>query len=401
MTHILHLSSNNPVVHLKAYGGVRIQGVDQTEVQCEIDAPQLATLMEEKGHVYITANSSCKLTIPTGSSIEIEKGMGSISIENIKNHIQIEKALGNLVLSNVNSAKVEKVGGNFSVRKATGEIRLEKVGSSLVAESIQSLRCDKVGGQCLVKDVAGDFSLEKAGGRFTAQGIQGLMTVYKVGGAFNVAGVTLNDDVRAGGNIHITKLTLNKNIELHAGGDIDVEFDEDFPGASLEMNSGAYHIRIKLGQDNLDIGDKVYEYQFGEGKRDLYLVAGGEIKVGDEVDEDEDIVGDLSSHFAYEESAFNELIQERVESATRHAEAKMKAAEIRLEQIKDRVEKHRGFNIKVHLDDINPIPPVPPVTRTVGKKGPTDEERLMILKMLQDKRITVDEAEALFKALED
>lgn len=136
MTHILHLSSNNPVVHLKAYGGVRIQGVDQTEVQCEIDAPQLATLMEEKGHVYITANSSCKLTIPTGSSIEIEKGMGSISIENIQNHIQIEKALGNLVLSDVNSAKVEKVGGNFSVRKATGEIRLEKVGSSLVAELI-------------------------------------------------------------------------------------------------------------------------------------------------------------------------------------------------------------------------------------------------------------------------
>jgi hypothetical protein len=35
-----------------------------------------------------------------------------------------------------------------------------------------------------------------------------------------------------------------------------------------------------------------------------------------------------------------------------------------------------------------------------GKKGATDEERLMILKMLQDGKITVDEAETLFKAME-
>jgi len=48
-----------------------------------------------------------------------------------------------------------------------------------------------------------------------------------------------------------------------------------------------------------------------------------------------------------------------------------------------------------------PVPPVPPVTRPAGKKGASDEERLMILKMLQDKKITVDEAESLFKALEE
>jgi hypothetical protein len=401
MTHILHLSNNTPIVHLKAYGGVRIQGIDQTDVQCEIDAPQLATLKEEKGHVYITANSSCKLILPTGSSIEIEKGMGSISIDNIHDHIRIEKALGNLVLSNIDSAKVEKVGGNFSVRNASGEIQLEKIGSSLVADSIQSLRCEKVGGQCFVKDVAGDFLLGKAGGRFTAQAIDGLVTVTRVGGSFTAMDLTLNGDLRAGGNIHLSRMNFNKNVELHAGGDIELQFDESFPGAKLEMNSGAYQIRIQLGKDDLNIGDKAYEYQFGEGKRSLTLIAGGEIALGNNVEEGEEIIDDLSSHFTYEESAFNELIQERVESATRRAEAKVKAAEIRLEQIKDRVEKHRGFNITVDLDDVGPIPPVPPVTRPAGKKGPTDEERLMILKMLQDKKITVDEAEALFKALED
>jgi hypothetical protein len=404
MTHILQISRNDPVVHLKAYGGVRIQGVDQPEVQCEIDAPQLATLMEENGHVYITANSSCKLTIPIKSSVEVEKGMGSISIHNIQNHIQIEKALGNLVLSDINSAKVEKVGGNFAVRNASGEIRLEKVGSSLVADSVQSLRCEKVGGQCIVKNVDGNFSLGKAGGKFLGQDIKGLTSVYKTGGSFVASSLTLNGDVRAGGNIRIANFNINKNIELHAGGNIDLAFTEDFPGASLEMNSGAYHIRIKLEKDNFDIGEKVYEYKFGEGKRDLYIIAGGEISIGGVVELEEEVVGDLSSHFNYEESAFNELIQERIESATRRAEAKIKAAEIRLAQIKDRVEKHRGFNINLDVDDVEagqPVTPVPPVTRPAGKKRASDEERLMILKMLQEKKITVDEAEALFKALED
>jgi hypothetical protein len=41
------------------------------------------------------------------------------------------------------------------------------------------------------------------------------------------------------------------------------------------------------------------------------------------------------------------------------------------------------------------------MARKAGRKGASDEERLMILKMLQEKKITVDEAETLFKALED
>ena len=114
-------------------------------------------------------------------------------------------------------------------------------------------------------------------------------------------------------------------------------------------------------------------------------------------------MGDLSGFFAYEESALNEMIKERVESATRRAEAKIKATEIRLEHIQDEVEKNRGFRLDLELDDLKKtklVTPVPPVTRKAGKKGASDEERLMILKMLQDKQITVDEAEALFKALE-
>ena len=144
MTHILNISKNDPIIHIKAYGGVVIRGVEQDEVQCEIDAPQLATLMEDGGHVYITANSSCELTIPVNASIEMEKGMGSVSISNVKDKIEIEKILGNLVLVDVGAAQIERVGGNFSVKNAGGAVYLEKINGNLVVEGVESFHCEKV-----------------------------------------------------------------------------------------------------------------------------------------------------------------------------------------------------------------------------------------------------------------
>ncbi len=141
-------------------------------------------------------------------------------------------------------------------------------------------------------------------------------------------------------------------------------------------------------------------------KYNIDISAGGKILVGKVIEsEAEDIeVGDLSSYFSYEENALNEMVQERIEAATRRTEAKVKAAEIRLGQIRDNVEKNRKIKIDIDLDglkSLKKLAPVPPVTKKAGKKGASDEERLMILKMLQDKMITVDEAESLFKALEN
>jgi hypothetical protein len=100
------------------------------------------------------------------------------------------------------------------------------------------------------------------------------------------------------------------------------------------------------------------------------------------------------------------MIQSRIDSATKMAEAKIKSAEIRLEQIREKLEKNRGAIPDVDLGDLGTVfkgveEPIHHVHRKAGKKSASDEERLMILQMLQDKKITVDEAETLFKALED
>ena len=65
MSKVLKLTREDPVIHLKAYGGVQIRGVEQAEMNCEIDSSELATLVEENGHVYVTINAGCSLTVPS------------------------------------------------------------------------------------------------------------------------------------------------------------------------------------------------------------------------------------------------------------------------------------------------------------------------------------------------
>ena len=407
MANVLNLTRDDPVVHIKAYGGLQINGIDQAQVVCEIDAPQLATLVEENGHVYVTVNATCRLDVPVNSSIEIERGMGSVLIENITNGITIEKVLGNLVLMNVDRVQVEKVGGNFSVRKAAGHVKVEKIAGNLTIDDVGSMTCEKVGGNCVLRNIHGDCHIEKAGGKCLAQGMAGLASLGKFGGSLKARNITFQQGTKVGGGIELVGCQYENDLGFYAGGNIAIAFLNGQKDLRLKIRSGGHDIKIQAYGDDIVAHDGEFEHQWGGGSRTISLTAGGSVSVAEVTEMGEDLIGDLSDRFTFEESAFSEMIQDRIDSATRRAAAKVKAAEIRLEQIQDRVEKRRGFKIDFGFGEeegweVPPIPkqPVPPVTRPAGKKGATDEERLMILKMLQDGKITVDEAETLFQAME-
>jgi hypothetical protein len=386
------------------------------------------TLIEEEGHVYVTANASCKLSLPVWSPIEIEKGLGSVEIDQNSNQISIEKVMGNLILKNVNTAKIGKIGGNFSARQASGAISISKGGGELVVDSVGSFACEKIGGSCICKDIKDNFQLDKAGGSARAENIGGKFLLGKLGGSMLADHVNIAADVSVGGDITIKKFTISDDavsmraggdvdvslgewegtqaLSLRAGGDVTLRLDEAFQGAKFSLNSGSEKIRLKLKDDDRIIREGHYGYQMGNTNHKIDIAAGDDITISglSDFEFEKEVIGDLSDYFDYQESPFSELIQDRVRFATRQADAKIKAAQIRLEQIQEHVEKFRGFDVRLGEEENVPAPsppaPVPPVSRKAGKKGATDEERLMILKMLQDKKITVDEAETLFKALE-
>ncbi len=305
MSQKMKLESDQTIIHIKAYGGIIVEGKENNEVTCDIDAPQLATMVEEKGHVYITVNSSCNVAIPRSSSVIIEKSMGSIEIKHIHNKIEIEKALGNLLLKDISGAAVEKVGGNFAVQRSDGGIEVEKVGGNLVLEDVSSFSGEKIGGSCFCRNIHGDVSLEKAGGSIKAQNIEGVMRFHRLGGTFIANEVTIGEDIRAGGAIILTDFKMTTgNLDLRAGGSVTLEFCDDFEGAAFSMRSDVHQIRVAVGEDDLSIGAGSYEYQMGDSKNQVDIASGGSISLTGLTHKEEDVVGDISDFFDFEEFAF-------------------------------------------------------------------------------------------------
>jgi hypothetical protein len=257
-----------------------------------------------------------------------------------------------------------------------------------------------------VKNVPGSLDIQKAGGNFTGQSIGNLVDGTKVGGSFTARDIHLSGDLNVGGRIKLTNVDFSNDQNIRAGGNVNVTLADEQKDLVFKLRSGDGKIRLKVQGDDIEHKGGTYEYQVGQGGMIVTLASGGKICVSDQLDLDEEIVGDLSDQFEFEESAFDEMIRNRVESATKMAEAKVKTAEIRLEQIREKLESQRGFGLDINFGESEQKSrtteaPRPPVQRAAGKKGATDEERLMILQMLQDKKISVEEAETLFRALEE
>jgi hypothetical protein len=97
-------------------------------------------------------------------------------------------------------------------------------------------------------------------------------------------------------------------------------------------------------------------------------------------------------------------IDAHVARATRRAEEAARRAEHRIQSAMNRMENtHWGMGGRVGGDFMkgmnlhmgNPFTPPQPPRDLV-----TDDERLMVLKMVQDKKISVEEAEKLLRAME-
>lgn len=108
----------------------------------------------------------------------------------------------------------------------------------------------------------------------------------------------------------------------------------------------------------------------------------------------------MDAHHQAAHLDLSDQIRRKVEQATRRAEEKIRRTESKIKRAEH--ESHRQVRIKTNIDagrwkwNITPGSFSP-----VGMNEPvSDEERMTILKMLQDKKITSEQADQLLSALE-
>lgn len=382
-------------VRVKCYGTLKINGSDSNELTAISRDEESLNILKTGDTIFVTAIKNCELEIPSSLPVFVEKALGSLITTGMINEFSGEKVLGNLVLDGACKVMIEKVGGNSSVRNVSESVSIEKVGGTFAAESIAELNIEKIGGNCKLHNISGQVSVSKVGGNFSTEGVSGDLNVAKVGGNFTSDGCQFGLETKVGGNISIRLMGDVKPMMLYAGGDIRVYVDSSLTDVSFDLHAGE-NIKLKIG-DQIDKKiDRVLEHQLGDGSSLLYFHAGGSIKVSDEPWHGQPDNGSFEKLFVFDDTNFHTLIHDNVQKATKIAGKKIEEAQKRLEEIGKRIENE--------FTDFS-IPPIPNFSNSVSpanekSKGASNEERLLILQMLQEKQITVDEAEKLFKTLE-
>jgi hypothetical protein len=412
----LTIESDIPLIVVEVNGNLRLKGIDGHELVGNSQGEDDLVIEQQQDQVLVQCKDSLSLLVPRNSEI-----------------------------------KVELVSGNASIKALQGELDVHRIAGNLELRSVGPVRVGEVKGNLLARRVAGNLDIDTVFGNASVEGIQGSFDVSgSIKGNLNFDDVDEEIKVVAGGNLSARVDPLpGSRYELRAGGNLACALPQD---ASVDVQILQASI-ISVNFESTTIPrqpEMPYSFTLGDGESSLSLSAGGNLAVSgqpgfhhpggfgvhfdftaDEIPEDfgaeisrqieaqmemlgsqiefqmESLSSTLMSSGLSEEAAekisrkareaseratrraqeklqrTQERIERKVEAARRKAEMKSRSAR-RSEQRQER-KAWRGATVADSSTETEPV---------------GDEERLMILRMLEEKKISLEQAEELLSALE-
>jgi hypothetical protein len=281
-----------------------------------------------------------------------------MSLRNVVGNVELKEIHGDLSIRDVNSILIGNVHADFSLRGAKGNLSAKTIhGDASIRE---------VEGHVLLESVSDDLALRDVRGNVSAN-VGDDVVLYLNPQPGNAYSVTAGEDI-------LLVMPPKANATLTLSGD---EIDVDWKGVPEEDDATSRVVVL------------------GDGSANVNLNAGGDIRVTNQSD-----AGDSAEDFGnfagigFDWSGFGERISKKVQEATKRVEEAARRAERQAE----RHTRHAKATVKVGRWnwDVSPgkFTPAPP------NEAVSDEERMSILKMLAEKKITSEEADKLLAALE-
>ncbi len=315
---------------------------------------------QDGGTVTISCEDDISIRMPKGGSVFIKHIEGDAAIRGVFGEISIQHIEGDLSIRDTGNIFVETIESDLSLKAIKGNLSVKN------AQSDVSIR--DVEGNILLTSVADDLALRDARGSVQAN-IGEDVVLYLDPKPENTYSITAGDDI-----LLVMPPSANATLTLNAD-EIDIEWK------GVEQDDEATSRVITLG----------------DGSAKLTLSAGGNIRVTNQAS-----AGEFAEDFGnfagigFDWSGFGDRISRQVEQATRRAAQKAEEAGRKAERAAERA-KQRGAFLKVGRWNWDVSPKGVPLA---PKPQASDEERLAILKMLQEKKISAEDAEKLLAALE-
>ncbi|MFZ5884141.1 MAG: SHOCT-like domain-containing protein [Chloroflexota bacterium] len=356
----------------------------------------------------ISAGKTPKIKVDTvGGDLSVVGWDGDILVKGDEDEIRIQQngevvtlsCGGDLALRVPKGASFEfgNIGGDASIRGVLGDVFLRNVGGDLSIRDAGSVTIDSIGADFSLRSAHGDLHVKNAGGDVSIRDAEGKVILDSVGNDLALRGARGDVKVNVGEDV-IVYLDPRADGEyaVVAGDDILLVIPPD-ADATLTMQGDQIEVDLPGVEPDEDATERVVV--LGTGSARISLSAGGDVRVSSREDAAE--YAEEFGNFAgmnFDFSGLGDRISKRVEEATRRATKRAEEAMRRAERHAERHARRGRVGMSWTWDlKGGPKPPTPPAPPS---EPVTDAERMAILKMLAEKKITAEQAEQLLAALE-
>ncbi|MFN2201722.1 MAG: SHOCT-like domain-containing protein [Caldilineaceae bacterium] len=368
-----------------AAADLTVRGWDRDEILAETD--DAIVLEEQDGEAVLTATGDCSLTIPSALPLHFDHIAGNAVLAGVNAPIDGQRVSGDLRLQNCGPLSVVAVSGDVKVEGCQGELNAGTVGGDLTVSSLTGALRAGVGGDLKATQVSNAIAVN-------------------TGGHAHIEFVAVSDDIHA----------------IQAGGDIECRLPDN-ANATLNLQYGG-SLRVRGSMPRQNRSGHVSRLVVGAGGTAINLMAGGDISLsGTEIGsapggansgelEDslramaDNLEAQLGAMAAQLESQLNGLpwgdeiaarITERVQRAMERAEANVEKAMRKAERAAAKAEQRAAAaTARRHA----PRPYVSPKAVQPRPAPVSDEERATVLRMVEEGKVTVEQAELLLSAME-
>lgn len=392
----------------QALGDLQVRGWEEPRLVIQAE-PETLQLKQQDDVIHLTCQGDCDLRLPIGATLRIGEVNGDLGLKLLEDQLIIGEVRGDLILRNVAATQIHTVHGDLAIKNASDDLHIDLVyGDADIRQ---------VAGQCMLNEARGDLDLASVDG-------------------------DIQVNVQGNARLRLTEMS-GTDYKIRAAGDIYCYLTDD-ADAQISLTSEGERIKVRLPQGSNTFRQAQHELTLGEGTVSLTLVAGGAIylfvektgwgeaeapygfpgaaagafgqqiaqqveaqmaemtrrlneqmehlsdrlgKIGLTPEESERIVEQARRASEREASRTQEKLRRAQEKLERKLEAQRRRAEQRA-QIADRRSRRHTWSFEW------PAPPTSP------KSTSTEEERLLILRMLEQKKITLEQADRLLSALE-
>jgi hypothetical protein len=422
MDHITLTTNLTPTIDIaEVHGYLQIKGWVRSEVFARTTASASLKYEQTDAGVRLSCSSDLILRVPREATIKIGQVYGSLRVKYLDRSLEISSIAGGLGLRQVGNTQINTVEGDVLIKQALNAVKIGKISGSAILRDIQ--------GACHLEHIAGNLDVRDARGDLLAD----------VGGHTNVQ----------------VGLLAGKNYRVSCKGNLHCQVPQD-ASAQVDLSSEAQDINVIQPGQNNTYHQSQYSLKLGAGDAKIDLEAGGkllfttgepewnELEDFDQVLNEEftrlseELTNQIEMQIEAHMKTFNTNMEKLAESlqssgiptqlanhlvwkvratgdrVTTHAQEKMRRAQEKIERKLAAAQRKAEMNVKGsrepgshrhhhHTWRINWAPDRQSENSTHEKPeqaNVSQDERLTVLRLLEQKKITSEEAEKLLTALE-